>query len=147
MALRTNEAQISKGGNTSVLSSVRIEDNFKNKIFVITPARSPQNQSGGPADTKVVDLLRITRTFVVKGHVLSNAEKNTLIQILEGGGLNGGGVNFQWEDGGDFDFASGTTVFIESCNFSQIASDEPDTIPDDFAKHEVTLTMVKGTVV
>jgi len=138
------EIILAKGSNTVTIYSSQIVDSFTNKIFKITPAKGKQGQDAGPNDVKVVDLLRLTRTFRVDGYLTTNGEKGTLISIIEGGGVKGGGITLTYSGGGD---STSFTVFVESCVFTQKSADEPTSAPDDFAKHQLAITIVKGSVV
>lgn len=120
----------------------KIDDSFENKIFQITPSTPKGKQADGPKDTKVVDLLRITRRFKITGFILSNTDKTNLICILEGGGINGGPITMTYNDGGD---ATSFDVFYANCSISQTRQDEPaSSAPDDLAKFEVTIDLTKG---
>jgi len=139
-----NEITLSKGAYSVTIYAKRIEDGFLNKLFKITPATSKQNQDSGAKEVKAVDLLRIERTFRILGYITSNTVKNDLIKIIEGGGIKGGGITMTFSEGGD---ATTFTVFVESCIFTYESTDEPSSPPDDYAKHNINLTLVKGTVV
>ena len=139
-----NEITLAKGVFSVTIYTNQIEDGLLNKLFKITPATSTQNQDAGPKATKVVNLLRIDRTFRILGYVVSNSVKSDLINIIEGGGTKGGGVTMTFSEGGD---ATSFTVFVESCIFTYKATDEPASPPSDYAKHNLNLTLIKGTVV
>lgn len=111
---------LTKGAFSVEIHTVQIEDGFTNKVFKITPGTGKQTQAAGPKENKVIDLLRITRTFRLMGHLLNNAEKKNLVKIIEGAETDGGGITFTYSDGGD---ASSYNTFVESCIITQGASD------------------------
>lgn len=138
------ELTLSKGEYTVTVYANQIEDGFRNNIFKIIIPVGKQNQASGPRVPKIVDLLRIERTWRILGYIINNADKNKLIKIIEGGGIAGGGVTFSYSDGGD---ATSFTVFVEACIITQKAADEPTIDPSDFAKFDINMTLIKGTVV
>jgi hypothetical protein len=139
-----NEVILSKGSYSTTVYTRRIEDGFKNKLTTITPAKGKGSQADGPKDTKVVDLLRLTRSFRIDGFVLSNTDKSNLIKIVEGAGINGGTITLTFSEGGD---ATSFDVFIESIIFVYESQDEPSSPPDDFAKHSVNISLIKGVTI
>ena len=114
------DIKLAKGTYSVDLHTAQIEDGFTNKIYKITPGTGKQTQSSGPKDNKVVDLLRITRSFRVMAFLLNNLEKNNLVKIIEGGGTDGGGTTLSYSDGGD---SQTFIVFVESCIITQTATD------------------------
>jgi len=142
MGLRVPECTLSKGAYSVTIYNTEVTEDFDNKLFTITPAIGKQNQDSGPKDTKVADLLRITRTFSLKkGYLTSNNDKKALIQIIKGAGIKGGAATFTYPDGAD---ATSFSVYVRKAKIKQVASDEPDSPPDDYAKFEVDLTLISG---
>lgn len=139
-----NEVTLTKGEYSVTIYCIQIEDGFINKITTITPPTGKQNQDAGPKANKIVDLLRVTRTFRLQGHILNNTDKASLINIIQGGGVKGGVITFTYDDGGD---ATSFDVFVENCIFTQKSADEPTSPPTDFAKHDVNITLIKGTTI
>jgi len=135
------ELTLSKNGISVTLYARRIEDGFKNKLITITPATGRQNQSGGPKDPKVVDLLRLTRSFRIDAFLTSNTDKANMISIIEGAGVNGGEVTLNFSEGGD---STSFDVFVEDCIFTYESQDEPSSPPNDHAKHILNITLIKG---
>ena len=139
-----DEVSVSKGGYSVTIYAIQIEDGLQNKLFKITPATGKQNQPNGPKDTKIVDLLRIDRTFRIQGYLTSNTDKSNLINIINGAGTTGGTVTFTFSEGGD---STSYEVFVESCIFTYKSTDEPTSPGDDYAKHELNLTLLKGVTI
>ncbi len=119
-----------------------ISDGIKNQLVMLPTPTVSQTQDSGPAGTKVVDLLRQTRTFLIKGYIESNAVKSNLMKIVKGGDIKGGEVTLTYSEGGDL---TSFTGYIQSCIVHQEASDEPSSPPSDFAKFIVTITFIEGT--
>jgi hypothetical protein len=136
-----NEITISKGAYSATIYAIKIEDGYKNKIFIITPGTGKSNQTGGPKDNKIVDLLRLTRSFRIDGYILSNTVKSDIIKIIEGANIDGGSTTFTFSEGGD---ATSFQVFFEDCVFRYESQDEPTNPPDNHGKHQISLTLIKG---
>jgi len=149
----------SSGVTTGALVTIyarEIDDAFANKLFVITPATSKNNQSDGPEDSIIVDLLRITRTILISGEITGTSSKTAsevkkdLIDILGGGGTNGGRVRMTYDALGT-DYITGSTTqvegVIEKLAFNETPKDEPSSVGEDFAKFIVQITFVSGVLV
>jgi len=138
-----SEITISKGSYSVTLYATDIAENFTNKIFVITGATSNENQSGGPSDPKIVDLLRITHQFVIKCYITGTSTKTNkevkeeLIEIYEGAGINGGTTSLVY-DGDTFE------GYIEKLNIVEKAEDNISTTIKDYARYELAVTFVEG---
>lgn len=157
-----NEITLSKGGITVTVYVEEVNDNFANKIFIITPAQSSSNQSDGPKSAKVVDLLRVTHTMVIRGHITGTASKTAtqvkqdLINIWKGGATAGGVVTLTYDANAKAFGSTGTTAntsidgYIEKLNFKERAFDEPSDFVSakenyqDIAKFEVMVTFIEG---
>ena len=146
MTLRVAECTLSKGTIEVTIYVTDIEDRINNKLFVITPPTGSQNQDQGPQDNMIVDLLRLSRTFVVKGVIINNTDKSNLITLIKGANTKGGAITFTYPDGGT---AASFDVYCETCSISQRATDEPDagSVPTDFAKFDVALTLIEGKAI
>jgi len=136
------EITIAKGSYSVTVYADSISDGIKNKITVVPLAQTSQKQDTGTAGTLIVDLLRNTRTIMIKGSIVSNSAKSDLINILEGGGTKGGVITLTYGDGGNKSSFSG---YIESVLITQESADEPSSPPTDFAKFTVQITFVEGT--
>ena len=115
---------LSKGGITVIIYVREIADNLANQIFLIKPPQSKNNQSSGPKPVKVIDLLRITREYLITGELTGTSSKTAkqvkddLYLIAEGGGVDGGLITLVY----DGDNIEG---FIEKVSCKQKAQDEP----------------------
>ena len=140
---------LSKGGTTVELQTDIVTQNFTNKLFTLTPPQTTANQSSGPRIPKVIDLLRITRQFIIKAFISptstksSKSIKDDLISIYKGGGTNGGYITMTY--GGD-------TIhgYMEKLSIIEKPMDEPsdyESSPSkyqDSYKYDLSITFVEG---
>ena len=119
-----------------------VTDGIKNQLAVLPTPTVSQTQDSGPEGTKIADLLRQTRTFLIKGYIESNAVKSDLMKIVKGGEKKGGEITLTYSEGGD---STSFIGYIQSCIVNHEASDEPSSPPSDFAKFTVIITFVEGT--
>lgn len=141
-------------GTAVTVYVIEIDDAFSSKLFLITPPQSKNNQSSGPKDSKIVDLLRITRILVITGEITgtsaltANQVKEDLIDIYTSTGQNGGLVKLSYDGVGRELTTSGaaTTIkgIIEKVAFKENHADEPSSPPEDFAKFTVQMTFLEG---
>ena len=80
---------IALGGYSVTVQTNDYSDNYSNELKLIPQATTTQKQSEGPKPTKVINLLKITHEIVLKGYLISVTERNDLISIYKGGGVNG----------------------------------------------------------
>ena len=133
---------LAKGNYTVTVYTDSVSDGIKNQLLVLPTPTVSQIQIDGPEGTRIADLLRQTRTFLIKGYILTNAVKSDLMDIIKGAGIAGGAVTLSYSEGGD---ETSFTGFIQSCLVHHESADEPNSPPDDFAKFTVTITFVEGT--
>ena len=144
-----NNITLEKGELSVTVSTEIVTDGYANKIFSIVPAQSAANQASGPQDTKVVDLLRITRQIVIKGFIVGTDEKTAkevkddLVSIHKGGSTAGGVVTLTYD---------GNTIygFLEKLTTVEKSFDEPSDFVSSYAKYldvlkyEVSITFIEG---
>ena len=133
---------LAKGAYSVTIYSDSISDGIKNQLFILSTPTVSQSQTDGPDGTMIADLLRLTRTFLIKGYILTNAVKSDLMNIVKGAGITGGVITMTYSEGGD---ATTFYGYIQSCLVHQESSDEPSSPPSDFAKFTVNITFVEGT--
>lgn len=146
---------ISKGGKTVTIQTAEVTDNYSNKLFPITPPQSTSNQASGPKSVKIVDLLRIIHTIIIKGFLTpgdtataatANAAKDDLNNIFKGAGASGGTVALVY-DGDTFN------GYIEKLTITEKTFDEPPdydsntTNYSEVLKYEVAITFIEGVQV
>ncbi len=156
---------ISKGAFSVTIQDVEITDDYTNKLFYITPAQSKSNQADGSKPAKVVDLLKVTHTMVIKGFISHNGSttskeiKRNLVNIWKGAGTAGGVVTLTYDylasAFGNTTATSASTIdgYIEKIIFTDKPMDQPsdyDSSPTnypDVAKFQVAITFVEGSVI
>jgi len=144
-----DDIKLTKGIYSVTLFTNESTENFKNALTVKPSVISPAKQSSGSKKAMVVDLLRITHTFVIHCYIVRSGSKTAkeikrhLIKIFEGGGVGSSPVKLTYEDE-EFD------VFFEDCVIKKINNDNiVETNPNisDSAEYSVTLTLVEGRLV
>ena len=140
----TEEITLTKGAYSVEVHAEKITDSYEKKIFFIRPGTSTQQQSDGPKETRCVDLLIITHSFVVKGWITGTSTKtalevkNDLATIIKGAGISAGPTTLSYA-GTDY------SVYIEKSYVTESSQDEPASIGEEIAKYEISLTLIEGT--
>jgi hypothetical protein len=135
--------EISKNSTSVTIHSVEATENFDNKLIFIRPPQMSQNQSSGPKDTKAIDMLIITHTLVVRGHINKTASKtakqviNDLKSIFKGAQTTGGPCTVVYD--GD-----SLSMFPEKLTIIKKPLSEADTSDTSVIQYDVQLTLVEG---
>lgn len=143
-----SDIRFTKGSYDVTVFTAKITESVKNAIKIVAGkgGQSKSNQSEGPKDTMLVDMLKITHAFHIETYITSTDTKTAkeikdeLVSIAEGAGVNGGNITMYYEDG---------TVegFMESLNIDKILNDdliETGYTGTDSAEYHVTIEFVKG---
>jgi len=138
----TNEITFAKGGTTVTVETVEITENFKNKVIFIRPPQTKDNQASGAKTPKAIDLLMITRSFLIRGHI-SPTSGNTAVVVrdqlrtmISGGGVAGGKIDMVY--GGDT-----ISGYIEDLTMKEVRFDEPGgTLATNVAKFDISVTFI-----
>lgn len=147
-----NYVTLSKNGLSCNIYVAETNVNIDNKLFLITPPTAPASQTDGPKTPKVIDLLRITQVYRVRGYIiattLANAytQINTLRNIAMGANGTGGSCTLTAEpDNSDADFQS-INGFIEKLTITRRAYDldSTKTYSDDTVWFEIDMTVTWG---
>lgn len=139
-----DEITISKGSYSVTIHAISVEDRLSNKIFAITPPTGKSTQSVGPKANKIIDLLRITREFLITGVIVGTSSqtakqvKDALYTIARGAEEDGGTISLTF----DGDTING---YIEKLTTSYKSMDEPDSLNEDVVKYEVQINFMEGT--
>lgn len=139
----TSNITISKGSYSVTIETTVVTDNWDKKITFIRPATTVQKQDAGPTTVKVIDMLIITHTIVVRGHITptdsktAKEVKDDLISIIKGGDVTGTACTVVYA--GD-----SYNMFIEKSMIIEKAFDEPGTLETDIAKYDVQITLSEG---
>ena len=157
-----NEITLTKGGITVTIYVQEVNDNYSNKLFMITPTQSGDNQADGPKDSKSVDLLRVTHSMVIRAQIVGTASKTAtqvkqdLVNLWKGAGTVAGEVSLTYDANakafGNIASTANTTIngYIEKVNFKEVSSDEPSDFVSSkenythISKFEITLTFLEG---
>lgn len=137
---------ISKGGTSVTLHTVQATEDYSNKLTYIRPPQTSQQQSNGPKTVKVADLLIITHTLVVRGHITATSSKTAkevkddLKTIFNGAGTDGGSANVTYD--GD-----SLNMYPEKMTLIQNPSRNFDSTDTSIIQYDVQLTLVEGTKV
>ncbi len=123
--MATIDLIISKGSYSVTVYASSISDGLKDKLTPIPSAIAPQNQdveatTATQTKKKLIDLLNVMRTIMIKGSILTSKDKSDLIKIQRGGGTKGGSITLTYSDGGD---KTSITGYIDSLLFTQEPSD------------------------
>ena len=154
---------LSKNSISVTVETVEVNDSYNNQLFIIKPIQSKANQSNGPKTPKIVDLLRVAHSMIIRGHITSSASKSAiavkqdLVNIWKGAGADGGTVSLTYDSNassiGDTTATATNPIsgFIEKINFKDVSMDEPGDFTSSsenytgVAKYEVTITFLEGT--
>lgn len=148
MAVNDN-ITITKGAYSVTLFTTTSAENFKNTLTVFTSVVSPLNQTSGVKLPTVVDLLRITHTFVFECYITATDSKTAkevkedLINIFNGANVASVPVVLTYED-------ESINVFPEDCVIKKINNDDIASTGysgQDAVEYQVTLTVVEGKLV
>lgn len=132
-----------KGSNSVEVYVNSVSDEYSNKLITLTLATTETNQSSGAKTTKVVDLLRITRQFIIKAYLTDEDTetakqiKDRLYLIATGSGEDGGEITMNY-DGDDY------KGYLEKITCTQEANDHNNMTNKELAKYELTLNFLVG---
>lgn len=148
---------ISKGGYSVLIYPTSTNTQLDNKLFVITPPQSEGSQDEGVKTPKIIDLLRITTTYRIQGHIVATTRtnaytiKNTLVKICEGADVQGGEITATVEPENTNTPAceysrSSISGFIEKLTITENSRDLDSavTYPDDTIWFDIDMTIVIG---
>ena len=124
-------------GSTVTIQSAEYSDDYSNEVKLIPGVTTTQNQASGNKPTKVIDLLKITHTIVIRGYLTSVTDRNTLITIYKGGGVAGGPCSITITDYPN----SPLSMFISKCMITYSAKDRDSANQKMF---DVQITLIEG---
>ena len=140
-----DDITITKGGLTVTIFTEIPTENLKNILTVVPPVQAIDNQDQGPKPPKVIDLLRITESYVMKGGITKDGAttakviKDRLRTIAKGANTKGGPAVLVYED-------ESINVFISDLVIKKVTNDNASAnySGSDSKEYDVTITMVKG---
>lgn len=153
--MATGNITIAKGSYSVTIQTVEVDDNYSNNVINKIPTTTaPQNQSDGPSDRKIIDLLDITHELLVRGQITATSTKTAedvrddLISILKGAGVSAGSGNLYCT----VTYGTHTyNMFIEKLAIKEVSSDyDPSSSTDEKAnytevsKYDVQVTLIEG---
>lgn len=143
-----DDVRFTKGAYDVTLFTSKVTEGVKNTLKIVAGkgGTSKGNQSSGPKDTMVVDMLRITCPYHIEAYITKTDTKTAkqikddLKEIVKGAGVNGGNITMYYEDG---------TVegFIETLNIDKIFNDnlvDNSYGANDSAEYHVTIEFIQG---
>ncbi len=155
----TLEVVISKGNYSVTIHVNNFSEEYANKLTILPIPQVSSNQSSGAKDTKILDLLRLTHNFIIKGSITasnvgigSNKDsggsasltaiecKEILKNIVNGASINGGTCTMIY-DGNSYEGYIEKVVMVEESQDDPITSGYTGV---DQARYEVNLTFVEG---
>lgn len=156
----TVDLRFTKGSYSVGIYSDNVNEEYKNKLIVLSLPQSSANQTSGKKDTKILDLLKVTHQFVIKGYLTGTTTatsstndtdggsttltakqiKDNLITIANGAAQAGGTISMTY-DGDTY------TGYLESIVAIRNADDAPTSEPEDMIKYSLQLTFVVGVSV
>jgi len=137
---------IVKGSLSVTLYPQEVVEEYSNKLTILPIPQTADEQENGAKDTKILDLLRLTHTLIVRGSITASASytakevKAQLINIIEGASINGGTCTFTYD-------SDAITGYIEKFTITESSQDDPvgaGYAGLDHARYEVNLTFVEG---
>ncbi len=143
----TDVITLVKGSYTVTIDAIQVTENYSNKLFIITPPQTKQNQASGVKDNKAVDLLRITHEIIIRGALAPTATKSSddvrsdLIRILQGAGVSGTPIVVTYSSHPD----SPMNMFMEKCMIQENPIDSDPAVGDtDLSKYIVQITLIEA---
>jgi len=147
----TANITIAKGALSVTVETTNIDENYSKKLSPIRPAQSKQKQDTGPKTVKMIDLMMVTHTLLVRGIITPTASKTAkevkddLINILKGASVAGTHATVTY-DGDSFNMFIEKLVIIEKATDYAPTDDAAE--KSDFqqiGKYDVSITLVEGT--
>ena len=137
---------LTKGIITVSLFTSLATENLRNNVQIIPPVQTAQNQEEGAKDAKIVDLLRITETYVFRGMITKTDTKSAkevkdeLRTLAKGANVNGAGpVTLTYEDESLEGYIT-DLVIKKAVNDNTVVNYSGD----DSAEYDVTVTITLG---
>jgi len=143
-----NDITISAGAYNVTIYTRRVSDKSTNKLFMITPTQSLSGFTTGTKDTKIVNLLRITREInIVEGYISASPTKTAKevkqeLLIIFNGGYASETATLVYD-------GESLKGFIESIQVIEESKDldfDNITYGEDAVRYTVQLNFVVGTL-
>ena len=135
---------IAKGVYTVTIHTVEVTENYSNEFKVRPLPQTPQNQDSGPKGTKLVDLLKITHSLMVRGWINKTSTKTAkqviddLKKIFQGADTTGGYATITYD--GD-----NIGMFPEKLTIIKKPLREPSDPGESIGQYQISMNLVEGT--
>lgn len=126
---------LEKGGTTATIHTEELTENRDNSLITSALPQTKQKQENGPKDTRIIDLLRLTVEFIIRGRV-DETNKNNLITISNGAGTSGT-ITMTYDSHPD----SPLQVAMSKCMIKKNSQDK-----NTDKEYEVQLTLIEGSI-
>ena len=135
----TSNITISKGVYSVTIKTIEISDDHSNQIRPIILPQVKQKQETGAKTNKVIDMLKISHTIQVRGVLTSTTDRNNLLLIFEGAGVQGSPCSIAYDTYPN----SPLSMFMEKLIITEKAIDKSTNNPH---KYEVQVTLFEGEI-
>jgi len=137
----TTNIQISKGGVSATIQTHEINDNYKNQINTLVLPTTKQKQDAGPKTNKVIDLLKITHTLMVRGSLIDATTRNNLITIHKGANVTGQPCSVIYDSHPN----TPLSMYMTDLTIVEKADDRKGANITGGKIYEVSLTLIEGS--
>jgi len=144
-----DDITLSKGDISVTLFTSRAVENYKNLLTTVPGVVSPDNQDKGSTVATVVDLLRITTSFVFECGITATSTstakqiKEQLLTLFHGANVESTPAILTYED-------ESIDVFFQDLIIKKVYNDnvaENGYSGDDSLEYLVTITLINGELV
>ena len=135
---------ISKGDYTVTLHTVEATEDYSNEFGIKPLPQTKNNQDSGPKGTKIIDLLKITHSLMIRGWINKTSVKTAkeviddLKKIFEGADITGGSTTVVYD--GDT-----LNMFPEKLTIIKNPLREPSDPGSAIGQYQVNMNLVEGT--
>jgi hypothetical protein len=128
---------IAKGAFSVTIQTIEISEDYNNTLSLISQPTTKQKQSTGPKDIKVIDMLKINHTIVVRGVLTNTTDRNNLIKIFEGAEIAGGSATITYDTHPD----TPLNMYPEKLTIKENSIDKAT---NNQRKYEIQITLIEG---
>ncbi len=145
----TNNITLAKGALNITVNTISITENSKNLISFIRPAQSKDNQASGPKEPKMIDLLMITRSFLIRGMITGTDSKTAkqirdeLRDLATGASTAGGNIVMTYDGESINGGIEGLTIIEDSTDFDTLTAGQQAEV----GQYDVQFTFMAGTAI
>ena len=133
----TTNLTIQKGAYSVTIQTIEISEDYSNDFTTLAIPITKNNHATGPKDNKIMDLLRINHTIVIRGALTNTTDRNNLIKIFKGADVSGQPAKVTYNTHPD----TPLSMFPEKLMIKEYSTDN---ITANQYKYEVQLTLIEG---